>query len=68
MHFYCKVWIALMIATASVIVTLSCFNRFLKTNSLLPQNAENSTNVGVKENICIYVFGTLLNQGTTYFE
>ena len=60
--FFCKVWMALILAIASVIVTLSLLKRFLKTTSL------NITSASINENICIYVIGTLLNQGSTLYE
>ena len=53
---------ALILAIASVIVTLSLLKRFLKTTSL------NITSVRINENSFIYVIGTLLNQGATLSE
>ena len=53
---------ALILAIASVIVTLSLLQRYLKTTSL------NITSVSINENMFIYVIRTLLNQGATLSE
>lgn len=58
---------ALLIAALSIIVTLFCFNRQLKTKNLIIIDDETKISpfwgVPVLGNVCMYVLGTLLNQG-----
>ena len=62
---YDKVWVMLILATASVIVILLFFNWFLKKKIRLPDNQNNpkSSPIRPSESIYMYVVGTLLNQG-----
>ncbi|EFX79522.1 hypothetical protein DAPPUDRAFT_104187 [Daphnia pulex] len=60
------VWMALILAFASVIAILSCFNRLFqsKGRSIIEQdNPSTFPSVRVTESIFMYVVGTLLNQG-----
>lgn len=57
---------ALILATTSVIATLSCFNRLFQSKDrsvIKDKNTAILPTVGVIENISMYVVGTLLNQG-----
>jgi hypothetical protein len=61
-----QVWMALILAFASVIAILSCFNRLFqsKGRSIIEQdNPSTFPSVRVTESIFMYVVGTLLNQG-----
>jgi hypothetical protein len=69
-HQIIKVWMGLLIASASVIITISVFNRILKTRnrSLINGNremSERSQRVGVTETVFMYIIATLLGQGKT---
>ena len=60
----------LLIASASVIITISVFNRILKTRNRSLRNgnremSERSQRVGVTETVFMYIIATLLGQGKT---
>ncbi len=61
-----QVWMALILAFASVIAVLSCFNRLFRSkgrSAIEQDNPPILPSVRVTESIFMYVVGTLLNQG-----
>ncbi len=59
----------LLVASVAIIITVLGFNRVLKMKILSIKNKREETNnqrlhqVGLRENIFVYIVATLLNQG-----